>query len=53
MGQGVESSSHIYGFFHNICVSYELVLADGSLVHCSKVSSFGTLTCPSILNMYE
>lgn len=35
MGTGVESSSHIYGLFQHICVSYELVLADGSVVKCS------------------
>jgi len=37
MGTGVESASHKYGLFQHICVSYELVLADGSLVTCSKV----------------
>ncbi|XP_067008969.2 delta(24)-sterol reductase [Anabrus simplex] len=36
MGTGVESSSHIYGLFQHICVSFELVLPDGSLVKCSK-----------------
>lgn len=36
MGTGIESSSHIYGLFQHICVSYELVLADGSLITCSK-----------------
>lgn len=36
MGTGIESSSHIYGLFQHICVSYELVLADGSLIKCSK-----------------
>lgn len=36
MGTGIESSSHIYGLFQHICVSYELVLADGSLINCSK-----------------
>ncbi|XP_066995302.2 delta(24)-sterol reductase isoform X2 [Anabrus simplex] len=36
MGTGIESSSHKYGLFQHICVSYELVLADGSLVTCSK-----------------
>ncbi|XP_055312887.1 delta(24)-sterol reductase-like [Sitodiplosis mosellana] len=36
MGTGVESSSHIYGLFQHICLSYELVLADGSVVKCSK-----------------
>jgi len=36
MGTGVESSSHKYGLFQHICKSYELVLADGSVVTCSK-----------------
>lgn len=36
MGTGVESSSHIYALFQNICLSYELVLADGSVVKCSR-----------------
>lgn len=36
MGTGIESSSHIYGLFQHICVSYELVLSDGSLVRCSE-----------------
>uniref|UniRef100_A0A1B6C4R1 Delta(24)-sterol reductase n=2 Tax=Clastoptera arizonana TaxID=38151 RepID=A0A1B6C4R1_9HEMI len=53
MGTGIESSSHIYGLFQHICVSFELVLADGSCVTCSKDSdpdlfysipwSYGTL----------
>lgn len=38
MGTGIESSSHIYGLFQHICVAYELVLADGSLVRCTEVS---------------
>lgn len=37
MGTGIESSSHIYGLFQHICVAYELVLADGSLVRCTEV----------------
>nr|CAD7417866.1 unnamed protein product [Timema poppensis] len=36
MGTGIESSSHKYGLFQHICTSYELVLADGSSVSCSK-----------------
>ncbi|XP_035456981.2 delta(24)-sterol reductase-like [Spodoptera frugiperda] len=36
MGTGVESSSHIYGLFQHFCLQYELVLADGSVVTCSK-----------------
>lgn len=53
MGTGVESSSHIYGLFQHICLSFELVLSDGSVVTCSaKVNpnlfqsipwSYGTL----------
>lgn len=35
MGTGIESSSHAYGLFQHICVSYELCLADGSTVNCS------------------
>ena len=37
MGCGVETSSHKYGLFQNICVSFDLVMADGSLIHCSAV----------------
>lgn len=39
MGTGVESSSHIYGLFQHICLSYELVLADGSVVKCSATEN--------------
>lgn len=39
MGTGVESSSHIYGLFQHICLSYELVLADGSVVKCSETEN--------------
>jgi len=35
MGTGIETSSHKYGLFQHICKSYELVLADGSVVDCS------------------
>lgn len=35
-GFGVESSSFRYGLFQHICESYEIILADGSLVKCSK-----------------
>lgn len=41
MGTGIESSSHIYGLFQHICVAYELVLADGSLVRCTEVRTEG------------
>lgn len=36
MGTGIETSSHKHGLFQHICLSYELVLADGSVVTCSK-----------------
>ena len=35
MGVGIETSSHIHGLFQQSCVSYDVVLADGSLVHCN------------------
>ncbi|XP_039279750.1 delta(24)-sterol reductase isoform X2 [Nilaparvata lugens] len=35
-GQGVESSSHKYGLFQHICISFEIVVADGSVLKCSK-----------------
>lgn len=40
MGTGVETSSHVFGLFQHICVEYELVLADGSVVTCNKVRVF-------------
>lgn len=53
VGSGLESSSHRFGLFQNICESYELVLSDGSLVKCARDNdpdlfysipwSFGTL----------
>lgn len=36
MGTGVETSSHVHGLFQHICLQYELVLADASIVTCSK-----------------
>ncbi len=35
-GFGIESSSHKYGLFQHICVSFEIVTADGELKKCSK-----------------
>lgn len=35
-GFGIETSSHKYGLFQHICQSFEMVMADGSLVKCSK-----------------
>ena len=40
MGCGIETSSHKYGLFQHICVSYELVLGDGTLATCSKVNIY-------------
>eukprot|EP00112_Aurelia_sp_Birch-Aquarium-sp1_P018938 Seg4599.1 transcript_id=Seg4599.1/GoldUCD/mRNA.D3Y31 product=Delta protein_id=Seg4599.1/GoldUCD/D3Y31 len=39
MGCGIETSSHKYGLFQHICVSYDLILADGQLVHCSETEN--------------
>jgi hypothetical protein len=39
MGTGIETSSHKHGLFQHICVSFELVVADGSVVKCSKVTA--------------
>ena len=36
MGTGIETSSHKHGLFQHICVAFELVLSDGSLITCSK-----------------
>ncbi|TRY78727.1 hypothetical protein TCAL_09304 [Tigriopus californicus] len=36
MGGGIESTSHKYGLFQYICRMYEMVLADGSVVQCSR-----------------
>ncbi|KAK6179008.1 hypothetical protein SNE40_011465 [Patella caerulea] len=36
MGVGIETSSHKKGLFQHCCIEFELVLADGSVVTCSK-----------------
>ncbi|CAI4224200.1 unnamed protein product [Auanema sp. JU1783] len=38
-GCGIEASGRKYGMFQHICLSYELVMADGSLVVASKEKS--------------
>lgn len=38
-GFGVETSSHIYGLFQHICVSFEIVTAEGKTVHCSATEN--------------
>ena len=47
MGVGIETSSHKYGLMQHVCVSFELVLADGSVVRCSKVSTMTLQIKPS------
>ncbi|XP_056388113.1 delta(24)-sterol reductase [Hyla sarda] len=39
MGTGIESSSHNFGLFQHICLAYELVVADGSLVRCTPTEN--------------
>jgi len=39
MGFGIETSSHKYGLFQYICTAYEMILADGSLVRCTKTEN--------------
>lgn len=39
MGFGVETSSHKYGLFQHICVSFDLVSAEGKLLRCSATEN--------------
>ncbi|RYU62350.1 FAD-binding oxidoreductase [Methylolobus aquaticus] len=39
MGFGVESSSHKHGLFQSICIAYEIVTADGQILHCSAAEN--------------
>ena len=39
MGFGVETSSHKHGLFQYICVSFDLVTAEGTLLHCSATEN--------------
>jgi len=39
MGFGVETSSHKYGLFQYICVSFDIVTADGQLRHVSATEN--------------
>ncbi len=39
MGFGVETSSHKYGLFQYICESFDLVTAEGKLIHCSATEN--------------
>ena len=36
MGTGIETTSHKFGLFQHICLSYELVMSDGSVIKCSE-----------------
>jgi FAD binding domain len=45
MGVGIETSSHKYGLMQHVLESVELVLADGSLMKCSKVCVFLSPVC--------
>ena len=36
MGGGIESTSHKYGLWQNICLKYELVLSDGTITTCTR-----------------
>ena len=36
MGGGIESTSHKYGLWQNICLRYNLVLADGTITSCTR-----------------
>jgi len=47
MGVGIETSSHKYGLMQHVCVGFELVLADGSVVKCSKVCP--QTVCPNAI----
>lgn len=39
MGFGVETSSHKYGLFQYICESFDVVTAEGKLLHCSDTEN--------------
>lgn len=39
MGFGVETSSHKYGLFQFICESFDIVTAEGKLLHCSATEN--------------
>jgi len=43
MGFGIESSSHIYGLFQDICVEYEVMLGDGSVVRARADNEYADL----------
>ncbi|XP_050529828.1 delta(24)-sterol reductase-like isoform X4 [Daktulosphaira vitifoliae] len=45
MGTGLETSSHKYGFFHNVCTRYEIVTGNGDLMTCSKTENAELFEC--------
>jgi hypothetical protein len=53
MGVGIETSSHIFGLFQHCCVTFELALADGSVVTCSKVSKAFKYLLHIVLPQYK
>lgn len=52
MGVGIETSSHKHGLFQHCCVSYELVLADGSVVTCSEVCTIIFMWCTHVCQLF-
>jgi len=42
-GTGIESSSHRFGLFHEICVGYELCLGDGTVVETTRENEYSDL----------
>ncbi|KAH7439533.1 hypothetical protein KP509_04G065800 [Ceratopteris richardii] len=42
-GYGIEGSSHIYGLFSDTVVSYEMILADGTLVKATADNEYSDL----------
>ena len=44
-GVGIETSSHKYGLFQHVCLSFEIVLPDGSVITCSEVENPDFFRC--------
>ena len=52
MGVGIETSSHKFGLMQHVCESFELVVADGTIATCSRVSlSTGCVSCKLCCNL--
>ncbi|XP_050425506.1 delta(24)-sterol reductase-like [Adelges cooleyi] len=45
MGTGLESSSHKYGLFYELCTRYELITCDGNVMTCSKTENAQAFEC--------